>query len=290
MSDNVKGILWALVATAMFTLAAAVAKIAVDHYHVLQILFFRQLLVFLSALPSMAKNFPQNLKTQHPKIHCLRLIGAFIALCCSIWGVAVLPLTTATTLWFTQVFFVTLIAVAFLNEQAGIHRKIAMVCGFLGVIVVMRPGVEGTLNIHTLIPVVGALGAAVAVSCVRKLSQTESTATLLAYQAIFVGLLAGIPLFWLWTSPDLYGYALLLGMGVLATVGQWVGVKSLRLGEASVVSNIEYVKLVYAAILGFVLFAEIPDAYTLTGAGIIILSCLYLYHRERVAKASSAKG
>jgi len=144
----------------------------------------------------------------------------------------------------------------------------------------MRPGVDGFVEMHALIPVLGALGAAMAVTSVRKLSQTESTATLLVYQSIFVGALSGVPLIWFWKTPDLQGLLLLLAMGVLATVGQWVGVKALRLGEASVVGNMEYSKLIYAAILGYVLFGEIPDAYTLAGASIIISSSVYIFHRE----------
>ena len=94
----------------MDAVAAAMAKLAVDQYHVLQILFFRQLVMFLSSAPSIAKGFPETFKTRHIVLHATRLTGAFIALSCGIWAVAVLPLTTATTLAFAQVFFVALLA------------------------------------------------------------------------------------------------------------------------------------------------------------------------------------
>ncbi len=284
MSNNVKGILWALLATALFAIATAMAKIAVQEYHVLQILLFRQVIVFLSCLPSIAKSFPGSLKTQHPKIHASRLIGAFVALSCSIWAVAVLPLTTAITLGFAQVLFIALLALSFLNESVGKHRISAVTMGFIGVVIVMRPGVQGMVDVYALIPIVGALGAGVAVISVRKLSQTESTATLLVYQSVFVGALAGLPLFWLWKSPDLTGMMLLLAMGILATVANWVGVKALRLGEASVVGNIQYMQLIYAAILGFFLFNEVPDKSTIIGATIIIGSSIYIFHREALSK------
>jgi len=284
MSNNTQGILWALVAAALFSVVIAMAKVAVNDYHVMQILFFRQVVVFLSSLPTTARAFPESLKSQRPGIHALRLIGAFIALSSGIWAVAVLPLTTATTLAFAQVFFVALLALWFLKEPVGLHRVSAVIVGFLGVIVVMRPGVDGFINLYALIPVFGAFGAAVAVTCVRKLSQTETTATLLVYQSIVVGTLAGVPLIWLWRTPDLLGLLLLLAMGILATIGQWIGVKALRLGEASVVGNMEYSKLIYAAILGYALFSEIPDAYTLIGAAIIIGSSAYIFHREMMSR------
>lgn len=284
MTDNTKGILWALVATAVFAVVAAMAKAAVKDYHVLQILFFRQIVVFASCLPALVMSFPGSLKTHHPGMHALRLAGAFTALSCSIWAVAVLPLTTAITLGFAQVFFVAILALCLLREAVGWHRIAAVVAGFGGVVIVMRPGVEGMIDAHALIPVLGALGAGFAVVSVRKLSQTESTATLLVYQALFVGALAGVPMFWLWETPDIGGALLLLTMGVLSSVGQWVGVRALRLGEASVIGNIQYMQLVYAAILGFFVFREIPDAHTIAGAAFIIGPSMYILHREALSK------
>jgi drug/metabolite transporter (DMT)-like permease len=258
------------------------AKIAVADYHVLQILFFRQIVVFLSSLPSIQRSFPHSLKTKFPGQHALRLIGAFIALAGGIWAVAVLPLTTAATLGFSKVFFVALLAALFLKETVGRHRIIAVVVGFIGVLVIMRPSINGLADYNAIIPVVAAMGAALAVITVRRLSQTESTATLLIYQAVFVGVLAGIPLPWLWNTPDLPGLLLLLAMGLLAAMGQWFGVKALRLGEASVIGNIQYVQLIYAAVLGYILFSEVPDLQTLIGAAVIVASSVFLLHREAV--------
>ena len=277
MPQNIQAIRWALLSTALFAGVSALAKVAVVDYHVLQILFFRQVFVFLSALPTVIKTFPHSLRTKHPGLHALRLIGGFVALSTGIWAVAVLPLTTATTLSFAQVFFVALFALWFLGERVGVHRLSA-------VLVVMRPGQGGFIDLNALIPVAGALGAAAAVTTVRKLSQTESTATLMVYQSLFVGVMAGVPLIWLWQTPDWAGLLLLVSMGVLATVAQWIGVRALRLGEVSVIGPIEYMKLIYAAILGYALFGELPDGYTILGAVIIVGSSGYMMMREARAK------
>ncbi len=286
MSDNIQGILWALVASAIVAVVAAMAKIAVVDYHVLQILFIRQLVIFVSVMPDLSRAFPRSLQTRHPLLHMARIIGAFVALSSGIWAVAVLPLTTAVTLAFSQVFFAALLALYFLGEPVGFHRLSAIIAGFIGVIIVMRPGLDGFFDFNVLIPVGGALGAAVAVTCVRKLSATETTATLLSYQAIFVGLAAGIPMIWLWVTPSLPDLLFLASMGILATIAQWIGVRALRLAELSVIGPVEYVKLIYAAILGYLLFAEIPDNWTVSGAAVIIGSSIYIFHREMVlAKA-----
>lgn len=287
MSSNLQGILWALIAACLFAVVSAMAKHAVTQYHVLQILFFRQVVVLLSAVPELSKDFPAQLATRRPGLHAIRLAGAFIALGCGIWAVAVLPLTTAITLAFAQVFFVSLLAWAFLGERVGIHRIGAIIAGFIGVVVAMRPGTAGLFDLHALIPIAGAMGAAVAIISVRRLSQTETTATLLAWQAIFVGALAGIPMIWFWVTPDAFGLAFLLTMGALSAVGQWVGVRALRLGEAVVIGPIEYTKLIYAALIGYLVFAEVPDVWTLTGAVIIVCSALYILYRERRAPGLS---
>ncbi|EEA92044.1 DMT family transporter [Pseudovibrio sp. JE062] len=286
MSNNIKGVLWGLLSAALFTLVSAFAKIAVIEYHVLQILFVRQWFVFASALPVLLKTFPHGFKTQHPLPHALRLGGAFVALSTGIWAVALLPLTTATTLAFAKVFFVALLASLFLGEATTKTRVLGITLGFLGVLIVIRPGFDGLASLYALVPLAGALGAAVAVVCVRKLSQTESTATLLGYQAVFVGLMAGLPMFWLWKTPDLFGFVLLISMALIATLGQWIGIKALRLGEASLVSSTEYFSLIYAALLGLVLFSELPDAFTLIGAVTIIFSALYMMQKEHRRKAA----
>ena len=257
--DNIKGILWALLANGLFATVATMAKLAVTVYHALQILLFRQIIAFLSSLTSIAKSFPQSLKTHHTGLRVVRLIGVFAALSTSIWAVAVFQLTTAITLAFAQVFFVALLAMKFLGEPVRTHRIGFMIVGFVVVVIVIQPGVDGLFNRYSLIPQVVPVGVAFAVASVRKLSQTESTATLLVYQAVFVGTLASISLFWVWVTPVLPCLILLLAMGSLVTLGQWVGVNALHLGEASVIGNIQYMQLIYEEILGYVQFWRNPE-------------------------------
>ncbi|MFT5787338.1 MAG: drug/metabolite transporter (DMT)-like permease [Ascidiaceihabitans sp.] len=280
MTNNSKAAFLALISTALITGVAALSKAAVVDYHVLQILFFRQCIVFLSTLPQIIQGFPNSLKTKNPKVHVVRLAGAFVGLTCSIWAVGLLPLTTATTLAFSQTFFMAILAFVFLRETVGVHRIGAIIVGFIGVLIVVRPGNEGFANLGTLVAIAGALGAAVAFISVPWLSQTETTATLIAYQTVFVGILAAIPMLWLWKTPDLEGWALLISVGLLAVPAQWIGVAAVRLGESSLLANIQYAKLLYAGLLGYFIFGEVPDRYTLIGATVIIASALYIFHRE----------
>lgn len=276
MTKNTQGIYWALLSTLLFAIVATMAKVAVEQYHVLQILFFRQLIVFLSTLPTIKKSFPKSLKTKYPKIHMARILGAFIALSCGIWAIEVLPLTIAITLGFTEVFFATFLAFIFLSEALEKTKVTMTILGFIGVIIVMRPRIDGVINIYSLIPILAALGASIAFICVKKLSQTESTATLLVYQSVFIGIAAALPLFYLWKTPSLQDLIFLLIMGLIATIANWIAVKALRLTQASIIGNIKYIQLVYVAILGYIFFDEVPNIYTIIGASIIIFSALYM--------------
>ena len=286
MSDNSRAALLALISVALMSLAWAVTKAAVVEYHVLQVLFFRQAIVLSSTLPQIKRHFPESLKTKQPLLHGLRLIGAFVGLSCSIWAVSLLPLTTATTLGFSQTFFMAILAALFLSEHVGIHRIGAITVGFIGVLIVVRPGGEGLASIGVLAAIAGALGAAVAFTCVKTLSQTESTATLLAYQTIVIGSVAATSMLWFWKTPDLSGWLLLMGVGLLSAPAQWIGVTAVRLGESSLLANIQYSKLIYAGILGYLFFNEVPDRFTVLGACVIIASAFYIFHRE----ATRARG
>ncbi len=274
MPDNSRAVLWALMATALYSLSAALVKFAAGRFHVLEILFFRQMVVLASTLPAILGGFPASLTTGRLGLHALRILGAFVGLGGGMWAVSVLPLATAITVGFAQVFLVAGLAALFLGEALGRARVLAMMLGFAGVLVVMRPGAAGLVDLRVLIPLGAALGAAVAVTCVRRLAQTESTATLLAWQSLFVGVASGLPMFWLWQSPGGGELILLLGIAVLATAGQWAGIRALRLGDASVVSNVEYMKIVHAALFGIVLFGEWPTVTTLAGGALIVLAAL----------------
>ena len=159
-------------------------------------------------------------------------------------------MATATTLGFAQVLFVVALGALVLGEPLGRARLLAMVLGFAGV-----------------------------------LSQTDSTATLLAWQSLMILPAAGIPLFWLWQSPGPGEAALMLAMGLAATSGQWAEIRALRLGEAGLVGNIEYMKLVYAAFLGLALFGEWPDGATLAGAALIVLAAVLIARRGARARS-----
>ncbi len=276
LTAHSKAVLWALSATALYAVSAAMSKLALQQFNVLQVLFVRQLIVLLLVLPALVRT-PDLIRRLHlPRLHALRLAGAFLALSCGMWAIALLPLTTAIVLGFSRALFVPLLAARFLAEPLTGRRFASLIIGFAGVLIVLRPHMAGFASTAILVPLLGAAGAAIATISVRRLSQTHDSQTLLTCQALFIGLLSGIPMFGLWKNPDAASLLLLLAIGLVSTAGQWMGIRALRAGDAGLVAGLDYLSLVHAAILGLVFFSEIPDPLTLAGAAIIIASATIL--------------
>ena len=280
MTRTLQGALLALTATLFFTMAAALVKEASITAPILMIVFFRQLGVFLSTAPLLIRN-PSAMRTKRPGLHALRVTGAFVGISAGFWAVSVLPLTLVTVLEFSRVFFVVLIGAFILGEGVGPRRLTAVAIGFVGVVIAIRPGSEGLNDPHVFIPLVGAMGAAVALSCVRVLSQTERSETLLLYQSLAVGLPAALALPFVWTPQSAEGWVLIALIALVSAIGQWIGVASIRRAEITIISGLEYVRLIYAALLGYLFFAETPDGATWIGAGLIIVSGVIILWRER---------
>ncbi len=285
LTGNVRGAIFALMAAAMFTIVSALVKFAANDYHVAQILFFRQSVMLLAMLPMIVPDFPASLATKRPVLHLVRLIGALTALTLSFTAVAHLPLATAISVSFTKTIFVSVLAVIILGEVVGWRRGMAIIVGFAGMLIILRPNPGDVVSIYAFVAILAAAGAALAVVCVRSLTSTESAVTLLSYQAMFIGLLVTVPTFYVWKTPDLMGFVILVAVGVVSVAAQWLGVKSYKAGEVSVVTGMEYTKLIYATIIGVLIFSEWPDVNTFIGAVIIISASAFTIWRENKIKA-----
>ncbi|MEM8971239.1 MAG: DMT family transporter [Pseudomonadota bacterium] len=264
----------ALMASVAFTGASALAKTATLTFPVLQVLFIRQIVVVTTTLPAIVSRFPESVTTNRPALHTLRVTGAFVSLAGDIWAVTVLPLATATALSFTKVLLAVVFAGAFLGEPLRWPAAVAVLIGFLGVLLIIQPAFGAEHAWFYAIPLVGALGACAAVLSVRALSRTESNATLLFYQGVSVGVMSAVPMPWLWVTPDLPDLILLVSIAVCSTIGQWTSVQAVRMCEISVVGPIEYTRAVFAILFGWLFFQEMPTAAALTGTVLIILACV----------------
>jgi drug/metabolite transporter (DMT)-like permease len=194
------------------------------------------------------------------------------------YSVVHLPLADATALSFTKPLFVIVLAVIVLKEKVRIRRWSATIGGFIGVLVMLRPGAG--IEPAAIVGIGAALAVAGVVIMVKDLTKTEQPIAILFYFGLVSTVIALAPALWFWQQPTWWELTLLIAIGALGAGGQGATVRSYLCGEATFVAPFDYTRLLYAGFLGWLFFAEVPDSWTWIGAGIIVASTLYIAYRE----------
>ena len=283
LPDNFKGAIVILIGTMFLVLMTTIVKLLGERLHVFQILMLRQ--VFLTAIisPVILRNFPGALRTERPMLQITRIAAAVIGMLGGFTAVIHIPLADATAISFVKAFFVTIFAILILSEPVGLRRWAAVATGFLGVVIMLRPGTEG-FSIYGLMALAGAAGAGMVMVIIRLLTRTERTTTIMSWQAIGVGLVMTGPGLYFWQWPTVNEWLLLAALGAVGYAGQFCNIVGYRYGEASVMAALDYFRLIYAVIFGYLLFDQLPGLGTWIGAGIIVAASLYTIERERRMK------
>ena len=300
LPGNVRGALTILLAAAFFAGMTLVIKLlgqgaAADGrpMNVTQILFLRQVGMTAILAPTIWRHWPDNFRTAVPGWQAARVAFALIAMTCGFTAVINMPLADATAIGFAKSFFTTIFAILILGEVVGWRRWTATAVGFLGVVVMIRPfgfGGNAEVSPYALYAVAGAAAAGLVMVIIRRLSRTDSNITILTFQAVFVGLAMMVPaaIFWVWPTPS--EWALVGLLGVLSFAGQWLNIQAYRVGEASVMAVLDYARLLYATVLGWLFFQAFPDAWTWTGAAIVVAAAIYIVHREATRRQRILRG
>lgn len=284
LSNNARGALWVALGGFFFTIMVALIKEVGTAIPVFQILFIRQVIMMVTVAPVLAANRRAAFRTRHHGLHAARVLLAVVAMVLGFTAVVHLPLAEATALGFSKTMFVTLLAVYFLHEVAGTRRWMVVLVGFLGVLIMLRPD-TGAISIYAIFALVSAMAAAGIMVIIRKIAQHDQPMTILAIQAIFVGLIMSVPAVLFWVDPSPREWLALIAIGVISAIGQYCNIRGFRSGEASAVAPMEYIRLVFAIIIGFLVFAERPDLVTLFGAALIAGSSIYAIRAEHTAQA-----
>ncbi len=278
-----RGILCVLGAAAAFALAAACVKGLRGEIPLAEVVLCRNLFAIPALLPLLhATGGWAALRTSHPWAHVQRMFWGLLGMVGAFWGYAVLPLATATALGFTMPLFLTLIAVLFMGERLRWRRSLAVACGFLGVLVVVRPGGAGGLDMAAAgMVLLGAFGWAMAMVTIRRMGALGEPGVAIvlwfAFSAAAVSAVASIPV-WVWPTP--VQWALLAGCGVVSALGQVLMTEAYRNGEATLLAPFEYSGILWTALLGAVLWAEVPEPAAFLGILILVGSGLYIWYRE----------
>ena len=272
----------ALVSAGSLTLVvmATLVKHLGSELPAMEILFFRSAIGFLFVLPLFIRNPMEPLRTKRPGMHLVRgAIGA-IGNACFFWTLTHMLLADAMALQFSRPLFMIPLAVLLLGEIVGFRRTAVAAIGFAGILLYARP-FTGGFEPDAFVGALGALAGALVVICIKRLATTEPTRVIMFYYAFWNALFALIPGVLFWVTPSLPQLALLTVIGFLGIAGQSMITHGLSMGEATVLVPLDYSRIVYSAVLGYLLFNEIPGPWSFAGMALIVAASLYLVLTEK---------
>jgi len=279
LPGNMRGVIWIVMGSLAFAINDGVIKSLGVKFDPYQLAFARYAVGLVLLGPVFFSMGIAGLQTRRLGLHMTRLVIACTAQVGVFYAVIHLYLADATAIAFSRPLFTTIVAVFLLSEIVQARRWAATSIGFAGVILMVRPG-TATMDPIALIAVGAALTLAIANVMIRIMSKTEPPNRILFYYHLGGTLVFLGPTIWLWSQPVGIEWLLLAAIGALTTIGMIGFVRGFSAGEANAVGPMEYIRLIYAALLGFYIFAEVPDVWTAVGATIIVGSTLYIAHDE----------
>lgn len=267
-----------------FTTEMVSVRLLADDLSTMQIAIVRTATQAILLLPFVVISRGRAFHTRRFPLHVLRATLSQSGMILFYMAFSILPLAVATTLTFTQASFLTLLAVLLLGERIGWRRISAVVLGFVGVLVVMRPGFGG-FQPEMLIALTGALVAAGLMIATRTLGLSDGRLTIMLYSAwLGLGFMA-IPAWLTWQPLSSEHLPLLALLSLAGTIGQFLMVGAFQLAEASTLAPVDYVRLLFAVAAGYWFFSEVPDFWTFLGSGIICASVAIIIVRTRNREA-----
>lgn len=277
------GLTYMFAGMSLFAATDAIAKLLTDTLPPIQIVWSRQSGLLIGILVFIAIHGLKVLKTSQPKLQIGRGVLAASSATLFIIGVSYVPLADAVAITFVAPFMVTVMAAVVLKEPVGIRRWIAVTIGFIGTLVVIRPGL-GVIHPAAFLLIIAATAFACRQILSRVLAGGDKTSTTIAYTAIVSWGLLCFPLPFVWQMPTTsLEIILLVAIAVLAACAETLVIMALDTAQAVVVAPVQYSLLIWGTMYGFLIFNQLPDFWTLIGAIIIVATGLYTLNRERLA-------
>ncbi len=255
-----------------------------EAYPVGQVLFFRGFCGIIPLLFLIPKDrFSDFYKTSRPYLHFKRCLAGLIALVSIFIALRNLPLATVVSITFAAPVFTTIFSIFLLNEKVGLYRWLAVIVGFVGIIVITEPGFS-SLNFYYIYPIIFCLGLSYVAIAIRKLSTTEPVWLISFFFSFSIAVLGLFSLFHGWVMPNITDLFLLSMVGILGGLANlWLS-QSYKYSEVSLVTPLKYLALVFAIIFGYFIWSEVPTIKTLLGALLVIISSFIIFKREMTLK------
>lgn len=285
INDNIQGIFWMVLAGMFFSVMVGLVKLLGGHIPSFEIVFFRssiQLLVIGGTIWRLGKI---SLKTNRPLLQGVRTVVAILLININFFAFTKLPVAEVTAIGFSRNLFLALLAVPLLAEKITPHKTIALVVGFIGILFITRPA-QGNIDPVMFVALGGAMLGAMMMILIRKLTAADSNIVMMTYPALGIGIATAIPTFIYWVQPTFNEFLLLIAMALVGIIGQWCMIQSFRKGEATAVAPAGYTRIIFATIVGFTFFGELPQALSLAGILIVVSSnILLVFHEGRIEKS-----
>ncbi|MCW5751429.1 MAG: DMT family transporter [Alphaproteobacteria bacterium] len=294
MGQHLAGMLCMLGAVSILSIMDAIVKWLASGYPTMQIVFFRNAFAFLpTILYLIASGLAlRDLRTRRIGGHFMRAALGVGAMITFFYALGHMPLADVIAIAFAAPIFMTALSIPLLGEKVGPHRWAAVIAGFAGVLVMVRPGASG-FDWVALIALASVVLYALAMIQIRVLSRTESSASIVFYLALFGTLFSAAFLPSQWVTPDPTGWVLLILVGLLGGSGQILLTQAFRLAPVALVAPFDYSAMIWAVGLGWLLWADVPALTTLVGAALVAAAGLYIMQREarqeRLAAAQPLK-
>ena len=273
-------VFYSIISTLNFAVMSALIK-SVSQYPLSQLVFFRSAIAFVVLLVVwLPRDGLRVFSTKRPIAHLTRSTFGLTSMYCYFYGYQKLPLADASALGFSLPLFIALFAPFVVNESVWLHRWAGILIGFLGMLLMVRPGGE-LWQMGSLVVILGTILGAFAMLTLRVLGRTEREVTTVVYFSLGCSLISSIPLFWVWQAPNTLDLMRLVGSGVAGAAGQIALVLTYTYGEASFVGASEYLRLIWAAALGYIFWAEVPSVEVIIGSIVVILSQFFIVAKER---------
>ena len=273
----VQGGLWMISASFFFTAMGAIGRYVGADLHPIEVTFFRTAFGLLFLAPVLLRGV--RLGTRRFALHATRAVVVVIALVSWFTVLTMMPLAEVMAIGFTIPLFATAGAALFLKERVGLRRWSAILIGFVGTLIILRPG-AGILTLPALLALGNAVLIAFSSLAVKSLSRTEDADSVVFYMTGLMAILSLPPALFVWTMPSPSAWGWLAALGLVGTLAQMSFVRAFRAADASVVLPFDYFKLLVGAVFGYVFFAEVPDIETWIGGSIIFAATLYTTGRE----------
>ena len=279
-----KGVLFFMIAIFFISVVDTICKLYTKEFHAIQIVwgYFLGINITLCVLSLIkGKKLSELKNTDRMILQLLRPAFLVCSISSLFFGLKYLPLAEATAIGFAAPLFITVLSVPILKEKVGIHRWCAVVIGLVGVLIIIRPGGD-FWQLVSIMPLLGALFFALFQILTRLLSVTEKTHTTLFYTGLGGLVWSSIIVPFVWVAPSQIDFLIFLATGFLGALAHLCMINAFNFAEASLLAPFNYTKLLWVAILGYLVFDDIPSLEMWIGAGIIVSAGLYVLYREKI--------